>query len=167
MALPAGVLALPSALRLHFDPSGALVALHIDHHLLASGAVIGGNTRSLTPDGPTAADAFAGDDKTVAFTTRQPPYAGGMFAVRVAGAPVTAGWTQAANANGSVTVTFATAPATGQRVEIVYAIGPGIHGTGGDLSGALTALGVTGAPTKLSELAAIAHGWARAFVQDN
>lgn len=130
-----------TAIRLRVAADGSLHQIHVDW---TTGS--GGGTAVYHQDGfqagalasLAATDSWQGDGATTAFTTRQAVYGGtaGIISAGVDGQPQT--YTAAANADGTVTVTLATAPADLARVTVGYSTGAGFANAGGDLASVLS-----------------------------
>jgi hypothetical protein len=181
MSMPSGWTIQTGAIRAMFGPGGANPSCHIDYTILdANGNNVGGGTHSLYQTGPQATDQFVTDGKTTAFTTTQAPFGGEDPTVTLGGQPITSGVTFAANANGTITATFATAPAaatgTQPNLQLTYPTGPSLTNSAGDLVSALGLTGGTGtvytggggklltAHSKVVDLAALLLEWAQTRV---
>lgn len=178
MSTPAGYEVRVNAIRAQFGPGGTNPAAHIDWSLVNSttGEAVAGGTHSLYQSGPQATDPFTTDGKTTAFTTTQAPFGGEDPAVTLGGQPITSGVTFAADANGTITATFATAPAaatgTQPNLQLTYPTGPSLTNSAGDLVSALGLTGGTGtvytggngtlltAHSKVTDLAGLLLQWA-------
>lgn len=148
MPLPTGYSVRVNAIRMHLDAAGATKVAHVDYALLdANGNQVGGGTHSLPARQPGTMDTFTGDGTTTAFTTKAAPFGGKLTAVRLNGTVQTTGFTTATNSDGTITVTFATAPSSGDpkatppvppdEVQLVYPTGPGLDDPSCDLAATL------------------------------
>ena len=182
MALPTGWTVQISAIRAGFDVTGSNPVAHIDFSIYDStGAQIGGRTHTLTNEGQLQHDPITGDGVTTTFTTSKSPYAGSPLRVILDGQLQTSGYTQTTNANGTIAVTFTTAPAKDANGNLNYAIGPGLTNAAGNLptvlglvsgngtvySGTVNGQPVATSHQHITDLASALLAWASARVNQD
>lgn len=188
MALPAGWAVTIESLRVDFDPTGKALNADIRYRTVDStGKIMGSGHASYAGDGPTNADNFTGDGKTTTFTTSQAPYAGTLLNVQINSVTQSPGYTTAVNADGTIAVTFAVAPAgpdettnpptPAERVTVVYSTGPGLWNEAADMTKALGLAQATGtlfssashasAHKMVADVAATIQAWAIARVHSD
>lgn len=169
-----------NAIRIMFAQDGT-PTVHIDYALLSGKTRIGGDTHTLQNVGPAQTDPFTTDGTTTAWTTKAAPYGGTDPTITLNGQPVTSGVTWTTNANGTMTVTFATAPAASTSSQpngqFTYPIGPSLTNAAGDLVSVLglsdqsqgtifqdAGKTISTSHKDISELSSLVVGWAKARV---
>jgi hypothetical protein len=182
MSLPTGWSIRVRSITANFDPNGTDPSCHIAFDLLdPTNTIVGSRFHSLTQDGPIRHDPIAGDGTTASFTTTAAPYSGSRLNVILDGNLQTSGYTTSTNANGTITVTFTTAPAKGTKGNLNYGIGPGLANNAGDLpavlglasssgpvySGKVGGAAMQTSHQKIADLAAMLVAWAQVRVMDD
>jgi len=187
MQLPSGYSVAPRCIRLYLDAAGNLTSVGVDWALSAPGAppLVGDTYRVLSEN--LRVERWLADGKTVTFTTPDPVYGGasGVGAVAVDGVTVAPSeYTVDAHADGTVSITFATAPpapaatAAGvqpKNVAVVCQSGPSLSNAAGDIVGTLglaagegTVYEAAGGPStshrQVSHVASLLRAWAAARV---